>query len=183
MKTPFVLVSVSTLTVCRRRWCRPWSTYSGNSWRTSSSLCAPRWSPVAGHVGTAATPRGKKPRSPRCPPARLTFTSRPRSPARRMRSEAFIISFLYKGYPRHRENRENDPKYSLSGKTQGIWKFCQNTGNLVCSSCKLHDSKGKGYCEICRENFHFFPEAELVCQVSFVYVIVTNYVNWQGGKL
>ena len=31
------------------------------------------------------------------------------------------------GYPLHRENRENGQKYSLSGKTQGIWKFCQNT--------------------------------------------------------
>ena len=29
---------------------------------------------------------------------------------------------------RHRENRENDPKKSLSGKTQGIWKFCPTTG-------------------------------------------------------
>ena len=27
------------------------------------------------------------------------------------------------GSPLHRENRENDPKDSLSGKTQGIWKF------------------------------------------------------------
>ena len=32
------------------------------------------------------------------------------------------------GYPRHRENRENGQKKSLSGKTQGIWKFCPNTG-------------------------------------------------------
>ena len=32
------------------------------------------------------------------------------------------------GYPRHREYRENDQIKSLSGKTQGIWKFCQNTG-------------------------------------------------------
>ena len=31
------------------------------------------------------------------------------------------------GYPLHRENRENGQKKSLSGKTQGIWKFCQNT--------------------------------------------------------
>ena len=30
----------------------------------------------------------------------------------------------------------------LSGKTQGIRKFCQNTGNLVCSSCQFPDSKG-----------------------------------------
>ena len=35
------------------------------------------------------------------------------------------------GYPLHRENRENGKKNSLSGKTQGIWKFCQNTGNFI----------------------------------------------------
>ena len=46
-----------------------------------------------------------------------------------------------------------------SGKTQGFWKFCQNTGNLVCSSCKFPDSKGKRYLEICCESFHYFFEA------------------------
>ena len=35
---------------------------------------------------------------------------------------------LLAGYPRHRENRENGKKKSLSWKRQGIWKFCQNTG-------------------------------------------------------
>ena len=50
------------------------------------------------------------------------------------------------GYPLHRENRENGKKKkSLSGKTQGIWTFCENTGNLVCSSCKFPDSKGKKF--------------------------------------
>ena len=46
-------------------------------------------------------------------------------------------------------------KISLSGKIQGIWKFCQNTGktqHLVCSGCKFPDSKGKRYFKICREN-------------------------------
>ena len=60
------------------------------------------------------------------------------------------------GYPLHSENRENCQKNSLSGKTQGIWKFCQNKGNLVCSSCKFPDSKGKIYFNICRENSSFF---------------------------
>ena len=32
-----------------------------------------------------------------------------------------------------------------TGKTHGILKFCQNTGNLVCSSCKFPDSQGKRY--------------------------------------
>ena len=38
----------------------------------------------------------------------------------------------------------------------GIRKFCQNTGNLGCSSCKLPDSKGERYFDICHENFQFF---------------------------
>ena len=77
------------------------------------------------------------------------------------------------GYPRHRENRENrenGPKNSLSGKTQGIWKFCQNTGktkgilskhkentgNFVSSSCKCSDSKSKGYYDSWRQKNAFF---------------------------
>ena len=38
------------------------------------------------------------------------------------------------GYPLHRENRknrENGQNKSLSGKTQGIWKFCQNTRKTI----------------------------------------------------
>ena len=71
---------------------------------------------------------------------------------------------LYTGYPRHRENRDNGQKNSLSGKTQGIWKFCQNTGNFVktqgtffCSSSKCSDSKSKGHCDIYRKKKTFFP--------------------------
>ena len=51
-------------------------------------------------------------------------------------------------------------------KTQGIWEFCPNTGNLVCSSCKFPDSK-----------------AGQVCKVSFVYVIVTNHVRWHRENM
>ena len=68
---------------------------------------------------------------------------------------------LPSGSPLHRENRENDPKKSLSGKIQEICKFCQNTGNSVCSSCKFPDSKGKGYCDICHEFSIFFKETFL----------------------
>ena len=79
------------------------------------------------------------------------------------------------GYLRHRENRENGQKKSLSGKTQGIWQFCQNTGktqrissehrentgNFVSSSCKCSDSKCKGYCDSCRKKkkIHFFSRS------------------------
>ena len=60
------------------------------------------------------------------------------------------------GYPLHRENRENGGGGdSLSGKTQGIWKCCQNTGNLVCSSCELPDFTDTGYWGICRKIFEF----------------------------
>ena len=40
------------------------------------------------------------------------------------------------GYPRHRENRENGKKKSLSGKTQGFWnledisRFAVNVSNF-----------------------------------------------------
>ena len=39
-----------------------------------------------------------------------------------------VNNLTARGYPRHRKNRENGPKNSPSEKTQGIWKFCQNTG-------------------------------------------------------
>ena len=71
----------------------------------------------------------------------------------------FSLILSHTGYLLHRENRENDQKKSLSGKTQGIWKFCQNTGNLVCSSCKFPDSNGKRYFEIFGKNLQFLGEA------------------------
>ena len=55
-----------------------------------------------------------------------------------------IDIFVVPGYPLHRENRGGGGE-CLSGKTQGIWKFCQKTRNLVCLICKFHDSKGEIY--------------------------------------
>ena len=49
-----------------------------------------------------------------------------------------------------RNNRENIGNLEILPKTQG------NTWNLVCSSCKLHDSKGESYFEICHENLQIF---------------------------
>ena len=53
----------------------------------------------------------------------------------------------------HRENRENNPpKIHVN----------ENTGNLeilpnsVCSSCRFPISKGKEFCNVCRENLEFF---------------------------
>ena len=65
---------------------------------------------------------------------------------------------------------------SLSGKTQGIWKYCQNTRNLVCSGVtsmilKVQDilifaAKISNFwgdlaesAKICRENFKKYFEA------------------------
>ena len=36
-------------------------------------------------------------------------------------------TFITAGYARHRENRENCQKNSMSGKIQGIWEFCKTT--------------------------------------------------------
>ena len=52
-----------------------------------------------------------------------------------------------------------------TGNLEILPKHEENTGNFVCSSCTFPDSKGKEY---------------YICQVSFVYAIVTNHVNWQG---
>ena len=51
----------------------------------------------------------------------------------------------YTGYPLHRENRENDKNKSV----RKIPKHRENTGNVVCSSCKLPDSK--------HERFQYLP--------------------------
>ena len=73
----------------------------------------------------------------------------------------------------------------IEGKTQGIWKFCQNTGNFVGSiDCwfKFPDSKGKGLAIFAEEMSNIFLEAN-VSKVSVVYVIVTNHLNWHRKNL
>ena len=67
------------------------------------------------------------------------------------------------GYPRHRENRENGPKNSLSGKTQGIWKFCQNTGKtlgiVLAEVVNVLILKVKDIAIVAAKESIFFPEA------------------------
>ena len=53
-------------------------------------------------------------------------------------------------WPKEIPVREN------TGNLEILPKHRENTGNLVCSSCKFPDSKGKRYFEICSENLHFF---------------------------
>ena len=66
------------------------------------------------------------------------------------------------GYPLHRKNRKMATKKSCQGKLEiSLSKLCQlkhkeNTGNVICPSCKFPDSMGKRYFNICRENFRFF---------------------------
>ena len=63
-------------------------------------------------------------------------------------------------------------------------KFCQNTGNYFCSSGKCSDSKSKGRCYICcKKIISFFQKLDRSAIDSFVYVIVTNYVNWHRENL
>ena len=53
-----------------------------------------------------------------------------------------VVMILTTGYPRHRENRENGQKKSLSGKTQGIRKCCQNTGKTQGILSKHRENTG-----------------------------------------
>ena len=75
---------------------------------------------------------------------------------------------LLSGYPLHRENGE---KKVCHGK-QGILKFCQKKFLVL----KKKDN--------CRENFEFcFYLERSAKSVTFVYVMVTNYVNLHRKKL
>ena len=62
-----------------------------------------------------------------------------------------------------------------TGNLEILPKHRENTGNLVCSRCKFPDSKRKTYFNICSENFLIFFKLD---KSAFVYVIVTNDVNW-----
>ena len=82
------------------------------------------------------------------------------------------------GYPRHRGNRQNGKKNSLSGKTQGIWKFCRNTVK----------TQGISFAHVVnslilkvKDNAIFAMKISIFFR--FVYVIVMNYVNWHRENL
>ena len=61
--------------------------------------------------------------------------------------------------------------FAKTRKTQGIWLAqVQVVNSLIL--------KVKDIVYICRENFQSVFEAGKVCQVSFVYLKVTNHVNW-----
>ena len=54
---------------------------------------------------------------------------------------------------------KKNPCQGNTGKMKIFPKHRETIGNFICSSCKFPDAKSKGYCDICRKNFHFFPEA------------------------
>ena len=61
----------------------------------------------------------------------------------------------FHGYCRVPTAQGKQGKWQQQNPCQGIWKFCQNTGNFVCSSCIFPESKGKGDFNICRKHFQF----------------------------
>ena len=52
------------------------------------------------------------------------------------------------------------PVTENTGNLEILPKHRENTGNLVCSSCKFTDSKGKRYSDICRENSQLYFELD-----------------------
>ena len=74
-------------------------------------------------------------------------------------------------------------KIPWQGKHRNLKMNLVCLGNLVFSSCKFPDSKGKRYFNICCKNSQKRFEAGYVYQVSLVYVIVTNHINWHRENL
>ena len=72
-------------------------------------------------------------------------------------------------YPRSPLHRENGKKKSLSGKTQEILKFCQNTG---ITKEILYAPDGNSLIQKIKDIATFCSESEQVCQVSFAYQTV-----------
>ena len=77
-------------------------------------------------------------------------------------------SSLYRVPTAQGQQRKWSQKNPCRGKLMEFENFAKTKGNLVCSSCKFPDSKGKRYFEICRENSQFLFEAGYVYQVSLV---------------
>ena len=72
-------------------------------------------------------------------------------------------------------------KKSLSGKTQGIWKFCQNTGNFAVQVANSMILKIQNIAILLRNYKKNSFETECVCEVSFAQEIVANYIGM--GKI
>ena len=76
------------------------------------------------------------------------------------------------GYPLHRENREND----LSGKTQGIWKFCQTQGILFVEVVKFLILKIRDIA-IIAAYFRFFSMSVSLMNLSQISEISTGKIS------
>ena len=70
--------------------------------------------------------------------------------------------------------RGKHKEFGNFAKTQGIW-FAQVVNSLI--------QQVKDIAIFAMQIFQFSLEAGYVCQVRFVYVILTNNVNWHREKL
>ena len=82
------------------------------------------------------------------------------------------------GYPLHRENRENGhTQKNYQGKHREFGNFVKTQGNWFAQVVSSLIVKVKDISIFAAKMSPKFLKLE-VCQVSFVYVIVTNHVNW-----
>ena len=84
---------------------------------------------------------------------------------------------------------KNDQKYSLPGKTQGIWKFCQNTGKFFaqvvnslilkmvqCSKLRMHPAPcGHGFNAGCMILKVVHPACAPFTHIFSVYLLLCFY--------
>ena len=66
-----------------------------------------------------------------------------------------------------------------AGNLEILSKHRENTWNFVYSSCKFPGSRGKEFCDICAKILTSFRRLIY----SFVFIIVTNHVNWHRTNL
>ena len=70
----------------------------------------------------------------------------------------YSLNIIHTGYPQHSEKTENGPtKNRCQGKHR---EFESIAKTQVCTHCKFPDSTGKGYCDICHDNFNFFQKLD-----------------------
>ena len=76
-------------------------------------------------------------------------------------------------------------KIPCQGKHREFRNFAKTQGKhreFVCSSCKFADFKGKRYCDICSENFHFFPRSWIGLPSQFCLCIWHKLCKLAQGK-
>ena len=77
-----------------------------------------------------------------------------------------------------RENRKITKKIPYQEKHRECGNFAKTQGILFAQVVNSLILKVKNIVILVAINSMFFLEARYICQVSFVYVLVTNHVNW-----